>query len=307
MEKKREKGEKWEKGETEEQKRSRLYQETRLHFTAFDRGDERDAGGNANTMARIMDVDTLKFSSFINPTKTPKKGNENEKEKENENENENEKGCEIEVCNEDCLKMAIRYLNMGLNPMVMDAASDRMPGGCSTICGRTQEEEIFRRTSLFRALDPAFYPLKPQQVIYAPHVKIWRDTNYRQIVPEPTVAVLAVAAPRRPRLITGTKKTGDRTKKSGQTSYAHEDERRRMESKVASCFQIGLDMGHDSLVLGALGTGDFHNPPILVAEMFSYYARMYRGCFRRIGFAVLVVDPSSDQNLFDVFHKTLSS
>jgi uncharacterized protein (TIGR02452 family) len=41
-----------------------------------------------------------------------------------------------------------------------------------------------------------------------------------------------------------------------------------IKNKIRTILRIGLENGHDSLVLGALGCGAFSNPPKHIAKLF---------------------------------------
>jgi uncharacterized protein (TIGR02452 family) len=63
--------------------------------------------------------------------------------------------------------------------------------------------------------------------------------------------------------------------------------------------------GHDALVLGAWGCGNFANDPGLIAELFRQALHgPFRGAFRHVTFAI--VDPSADQPCLHQFRLALS-
>merc|ERR1711964_303813 len=52
--------------------------------------------------------------------------------------------------------------------------------------------------------------------------------------------------------------------------------------------------GHDSVVLGAFGTGAFSNDPRLVAEVFNQvFKHEFRGCFRKVVLAIMKFDTNA--------------
>ena len=73
-----------------------------------------------------------------------------------------------------------------------------------------------------------------------------------------------------------------------------------MEAKINMMFKLATREGYDSLILGALGCGQFKNPPHAVAEAFQKAVRLYKNYFRVIGFAILMLKPS-DKDIFDIF------
>ena len=59
--------------------------------------------------------------------------------------------------------------------------------------------------------------------------------------------------------------------------------------KMRTIFRIGLDNGHDSLVLSAFGCGAFANPPAHIAKLFHQVMEEdeFRNWYRLIVFAIL--------------------
>ena len=59
--------------------------------------------------------------------------------------------------------------------------------------------------------------------------------------------------------------------------------------KMRTIFRIGLDHGHDSLVLSALGCGAFPNPPAHIAKLFHQIIEEpeFKNKYRLIDFAIL--------------------
>lgn len=198
----------------------------------------------------------------------------------------------LDIRNADTFEMAIDFIAEDLNPLVLNMASDFKPGGGVRSGKMAQEEELFRRSNAHLTHPQQWYPLTEDQVIYSPEVTIVRDTakNNYAFIKEHTVAMIACAAVRKPRLIYGEYKDRD---------Y---DE---MYSKIESLFLIGIEKEHDSLVLGALGCGAFGNPPEEVAKIFKIMIDKYGSYFKKIGFAILVAKPGDDENLI-AFQKILS-
>jgi uncharacterized protein (TIGR02452 family) len=59
---------------------------------------------------------------------------------------------EIKVINNDCLYEAKELIDRGLNPAVLNMASFHTPGGGVIKGSSAQEENIFRRTNIFKSL-----------------------------------------------------------------------------------------------------------------------------------------------------------
>lgn len=195
----------------------------------------------------------------------------------------------IEICNEDTLDMAIRCLDNKLNPLVLNMASDIVPGGGVHKGSTAQEECIFRRSNAFLTHPRNWYPLSFNHCIYSPKVTIVKDSNYRLLKYHYDVSMIAIAALRKPYLMNG--------------KYSPKDYE-LMYNKIKSIFEIAILNGHDSLVLGALGCGAFYNPPEEVANIFKILIEKYKKYFKYIGFAVLVVKDKDDNN-FEAFKKII--
>jgi uncharacterized protein (TIGR02452 family) len=186
------------------------------------------------------------------------------------------------IQNIDSLDMAKNFHNEGLNPLVLNMASAYRPGGGVQSGKTAQEEVIFRRTNAFMTHPRSWYPLKNYQVIYSVHVI--KNLNY-QLLDENdqyTVSMIAVAAIRKPKLVLNSYQ-----KKDAELIY----------DKIRSIFKIAIKEGHDSLILGALGCGAYHNPPDEVAKIFRRLSAEYGKYFKKIGLAILIVRYTDKKNI----------
>lgn len=191
------------------------------------------------------------------------------------------------VENQDTLNMALNFCNEGLNPLVLNMASKFKPGGGVETGKTAQEEVIFRRTNAFMTHPVEWYPLGVREVIYSPQVHIVKDSDYNFLDESEmkTVSMLAVHAIKNPKLQDG--------------SFSEKD-RELTEQKIESIFQAAHFHGHDSLVLGALGCGAYKNPVREILQIFQQMVKKYKGFFKKIGFAVLVIGETGQTN-FDLF------
>lgn len=201
---------------------------------------------------------------------------------------------EVEVINDDCLAVAMDLLSEGFNPAVLNMASRRNPGGGVIAGAGAQEETLFRRTNLFRSLyqftqyagiyglesSSYQYPLdRDFGGVYTPGATLFRedeDHGYRLMDNPVKLSFISVAGMNRPELVNG-----------GTMIAPHLVD--AVKNKIRTILAIGLQHGHDSLVLGALGCGAFRNPPRHVAQLFREVLdeRTFRGRFRRIVFAII--------------------
>ncbi len=153
--------------------------------------------------------------------------------------------------------------------MILNMANAKTPGGGWRNGAGAQEESLFRRTDYLHSLiDPQRlgsgkrYPIAEFGGIYSPGVLAFRsneNTGYGFLpAPEP-YSFVASAAINRPRLV-----HAGHGKKRLEPRDASKTKR-----KIAAVLSIGLDHGHDSIVLSAFGCGAFQNPPEHIAEIFK--------------------------------------
>lgn len=192
----------------------------------------------------------------------------------------------VNVVNKDSINCALSLKRQGFNPLVLNMASDRVPGGGWRHGSLAQEEELFRRTTYALSLENprirSKYPLGPVSGIYSPSVMVFRgDRNSNYYVYDwdkcTTLDFVAVPAVRRPPLTPDNRLTPHNEKLT--------------EHKIRLIFEIAIHYGHDCLVLSAFGNGAFGNPPLHSAEIFKRVIEDYRIYFRNITFAIL-----TDQN-----------
>ena len=180
----------------------------------------------------------------------------------------------VEVVKNDTLVTALKLREEKLNPMVLNMASDFKPGGSVRNGMSAQEESLFRRTNYFLHLNnrTVRYPLDFSQVVYTSNVAVIKNEKNELLDRFEYFSFLACPGLRDPNL------TKDWKLKA--------EDRNSLRQKIRMIFQTGAYHGHDSLVLGSLGCGVFHNPPKDVAEIFNKVIEEYRGVFKRITFAI---------------------
>lgn len=198
----------------------------------------------------------------------------------------------VDVVNEDCLSTAVRLKKEGYNPAVLNMASRQNPGGGVTSGAGAQEETIFRRTNLYRSLyqfaryaneygvpkSRHQYPLERNfGGIYTPNALLFRKSEkdgYALMENPIELSFISVAGMNRPEIKNG-------------LIVQHLIE--PIKHKIRTILRIGLENGHDSLVLGALGCGAFCNPPHHVAKLFHevFEEDEFIGKYKLLIFAIL--------------------
>lgn len=201
------------------------------------------------------------------------------------------------VCNDqDTLDMAESFQAEGLNPVALNLANPRNPGGGVEKGSGAQEESIFRRSNYHMALIPkknTFYPIQGPEVIYTPSVQIFRTNEvdgyqYRKPFHLSLIACAAID------LSIITKEPLDYEK--------------RTKNKIIVILRTALEMGHDSIILGAMGCGAFKNNPKKIAEYYSEILNSdeFNGRFKKIGFAILYNEKLLDNFRGQILNKTIN-
>ena len=206
---------------------------------------------------------------------------------------------EIIVENEDCLILAKKLINRGLKPAVLNMANRHMPGGGVINGSVAQEENLFRRTNLFQSLyryhdigqnfgveqderhdnSRLQYPMDDNfGGIYSKDVVVFRcgENDYYEVLDKPfLVDVISVSAINGP--------------KYDENFNLSEKDSIKEKNKIRTIFNIALQQGNDSLVLGAFGCGAFGTPPKAMAKLFHEVMDedFYKNKFKVVAFAIL--------------------
>ncbi len=215
----------------------------------------------------------------------------------------------VDVVNADCIDVTCDLVRQGFNPVMLNMASRRSPGGGVLNGARAQEETLFRRSNLCVSLyqfdgyhagllgiplREGRYPMGYNDAgIYSGCVMFFRSgvSEDYALMDEPfECAVVSAAAISHP----------DLTRDGRLADWAA----KAMAEKIRNVLRIGLAHGHDAIVLGAWGCGAFANPPDHVAELFSQVIAEseFRQKYRLIRFAIIEDHNSSGRN-FTAFEK----
>ncbi len=180
--------------------------------------------------------------------------------------------------NMDCLTVTRDLAERGLNPIVLDAASDDHFGGGYKTGAAAQEENMCRRSGLCFAVDPTqskqkkdFYPLSKHGEhagLYVSNVPVFRGEEaegypYLDTPFETAVAVMAAynfnAQHNSPLKLNFNQQTNE--------YYIPEPQATETKNKLRTVLHMAVQKGHESIVLMPLGCGAFHNPPKHVSGM----------------------------------------
>ncbi|MBM3869227.1 MAG: TIGR02452 family protein [Verrucomicrobia bacterium] len=191
----------------------------------------------------------------------------------------------IEVTEETSLAAARRHVDAGLRTVVLNFASPTVPGGGFLAGERAQEEYHCRSTALFACqADGPMYAfhlrqanaLRSDAMIYSPDVPVFRGDDH-ELLEEPFKVAFVSAAACDARDVAPL----DQPKIAGA-----------MGARIVKVLAAAQANGHDALVLGAWGCGNFANDPALIADLFRQALQgPFHGAFRRVTFAVIDTSP----------------
>ncbi|CAG8656600.1 17749_t:CDS:2 [Funneliformis caledonium] len=169
----------------------------------------------------------------------------------------------VQVVNDDCLNHALKLKREGYDSIVLNMANAEVPGGGYLYGAAAQEENLFRRTNLFQYHEQKkheWYPIPLYGGIYCPNSTVIRASeqeNYEFLENPEKMSFVAVAAICDPKLET-----------ENDEYTLNEQDKETTRRKIRTILNIGLDNGHDAIVLSAFGCGAFSNPPSTMARLF---------------------------------------
>ena len=201
----------------------------------------------------------------------------------------------ISVVPDDCLDVAHKWVNEGLDVTVLNLANRQNPGGGVIRGSSAQEEYLFHCSDYYKflyifayyaeryglTLSSHQYPMDRNfGGIYSPGVIIFRENETRgyELIKYPwQVNMIAVAGMVNPE-----------TEIINGKEYIIPELAEGVRNKIRTIYRIACENNQRNLVLGALGCGAFHNPPEHVANLFLEVLREkeFKGAFSKICFAV---------------------
>ncbi len=213
----------------------------------------------------------------------------------------------FDCVNEDCVDVAKRLIDEGLNPAILNLASRTSPGGAYHKGGNAQEESLCQMSTLSQSLyqfgDPERKHIKasgtvnipgvyPMDInfggIYSPCVTFFRNNKKQYFSLRETMfdcPVITVAS-----LSNRVKQNRENPERAFFDSDGHFiPEGREIEAnKIRTIFRIALDNDHDSIVLGAFGCGAYRLFPEDVAPLFKEILDEpeFKNRFRKLVFAI---------------------
>lgn len=199
------------------------------------------------------------------------------------------------VVNDTTLEACRALVAEGYNPVALNFASARHPGGGFLNGARAQEESLCRASGLYQCINGnAMYRHHAtvpggwytNYAIYSPGVPVLKDDR-GEYLDEPYCCAFVTA----PAVNAGVIRDRDRGPIADE-----------MRERVEKVLAIMAGHGHDAAVLGALGCGVFKNEPEVVAQLFAKALRgRFQGAFAKVVFAVL--DSSADRHFIGPFEE----
>ena len=178
------------------------------------------------------------------------------------------------------------------DPLVLVFASPTLLGGPDKGGGISQEESFLRRTNVATLVNNEvgrsvhrnwIYRLPRYGGLYVPSAAVFRSnavTGFKFLIDPIKLPLMLAAAP-----------LNEPAFKVCRSGDFLDDWRRRIDSVLT----VALEKGHDSLVLGAWGSGEMGNDPKQVAALWKEALVLrFRGCFKHVVFSFLR-DPAAFQ------------
>lgn len=212
----------------------------------------------------------------------------------------------VEVTGETTLEAAARIVAEAGHeePLCLNFASAKNPGGGFLSGSQAQEESLARSSGLYACLLPhaEMYEhnrrlssaLYSDHLIYSPGVPVFRDDTGQLLATPYQVAFLSAPA------------VNAGAVRRNQPEQASQIER-VLEARLERVLWVARRHGHQTLVLGAWGCGVFGNQPEVVARLFAKQllgSGRFRGQFARLVFAVY--DRSERQEVLTAFQQALA-
>ena len=205
------------------------------------------------------------------------------------------------VINGNTLDVTENLKKKGLNPCALSLAHDINAGGKVKRGAPSQEECLFRRTTLFKSLfleeNQALkqkmnnhYHIPEVGAIYTPDVAVIRDGKYNFRSPFTTSIISSAAV---------------NLKHASQP--ANYDT--LMKDKIRAILRVSCEKGHDSVVLSSYGCGPFQNKLENVVRFFKevFLESEFKGMFKEVVFAIIHGGTSKDTfEKFDAAFKGFS-
>ena len=212
----------------------------------------------------------------------------------------------IEVTAETSLEAAARIIAKipDSNPLCLNFASAKNPGGGFLNGSQAQEESLARSSGLYASLlsQMEMYShnrherscLYSDHMIYSPNVPVFRNDDGALLENPFNVSFITAPAANAGAI----KKNEPQNVKFIQST---------MNTRLRKLLWVAAQHNHPTLILGAWGCGVFQNNPIVVANLFAETlgeGGEFYGCFEKIVYAVF--DRTAEQETLRAFQNTFA-
>eukprot|EP01084_Bolivina_argentea_P278694 476232_1 len=181
------------------------------------------------------------------------------------------------------------------NPVALNFASARNPGGGFLKGSNAQEESIARNSGLYHTLikyEKEFYEyhkyhcksmLYSHSMIYSPNVPIFRDDNSNLLNNYYMSSFISSPAVNCKQFMRKCGNGNNKHKNDGNMIVLN-----TMKYRIDKILDIAVKYNHDSIILGAFGCGVFGNDASVVSDLFGMLlSTKYKFRFKRIRFSIL--------------------
>ncbi len=182
----------------------------------------------------------------------------------------------LKVVEQDCIYAALEALPG--RTCILNMADWSRAGGAVDSGSRAQEEELFRRSNLYKHLHQSYYPLRLLQTVYSTDVEFFKDGFDKGFA--------RMAASQKFDVISAPALVGPETTTDGQF-YVNTSDVEIMRAKIRNLILIAAEHNVNTLILSAWGCGAFGCPPTHTAQLFKEIIEEYDGLIPNITFAIL--------------------
>lgn len=160
------------------------------------------------------------------------------------------------------------------NVLVLSMSSGAKPGNGVEFGNMTQESELYRRTTYFKATTRELYPLQ-HELVLTENVLILKDSSYN-VLTNLLPSLNFVACP--------TLQKSEFTEDGRQ--FISDNAKLQMRERIFAIFQMAYGLGYDALILGPLGCELLNSPVKEISLMFQEAIEFYKYSFKIILFSV---------------------
>jgi uncharacterized protein (TIGR02452 family) len=224
-------------------------------------------------------------------------------------------------------------IDEGLNPAILNLASNKRPCGGYNDGTSAQEESLCQMSTLSQSLyqfaNPKLKYFKDANVnhisnvypmdinfggIYSPNVCFFRNNldeyySLREKTFECAVITVASLSNRETN-----EYTDDESKYFDNEGYLTKEGKEIEKNKIRTIYRIALDNNHDSIILGAFGCGVYNLLPIEVSKLFKEILEEdeFKNTFKVVAFAIyegkgskrkIVGENGKFKPFYDIFNK----